>query len=101
MLLKISKGNSEWAILDVASVDYSSNPRQVSSQDQLDNLLGVITRNGFELRDFRSKQPNGTPYKFQVATVHGNDGKTLVAVFDNPAYLCNNAGDTLERISVS
>ena len=99
MLLKISKGNSEWTLFDVSHVDYSSNPRSVTSQEELDRLLGVIQRN-YDLRDLRSRQPNGEPYKFQVATMHGTDGKTIVAVFDNPAYLCNNAGDTLETIRV-
>ena len=99
MLLKVSKGNDEWALFDVTDVDYSSNPRSVVSQQELDRILAMLQKN-YELRDLRSKQPNGVPYKFQVATMHGADGKTVVAVFDNPAYLCNNAGDTLETIKV-
>ena len=101
MLLKISKGNSEWALLDVSGVDFQSTPRQCTSNEQLEGILTTIRRGGFELRDLRSKSMNGAPYKFQVATVHGKDGKTIVVVFDNPAYLCNDAGDTLERIPVS
>jgi len=99
MLLKISKGNGDWAIFDVTNVDYSSHPQQAKTQADLDHALALIQSN-FEMRDLRTRKPNGSLYRYQIATLHGVDGKTVVAVFDNPAYLCNNAGDTLERISI-
>lgn len=86
-------------MFDVARVDFSSHPQQVTTQADLDHTLALI-QSQFEMNDLRVSKPNGKAYKFQVVTMHDANGKTSVVVFDNPAYLCNDKGDTVDIIKV-
>ena len=109
MIVKVSKGDGRWVLLnDVRSVDYSSEAHTAYSGASLQQQLakiqqganGCIVQNTLMDIDWSKISPQGAPYKFSFMTIeHVDHSKTLV-LYDHPAYLCNDAGTTVEKINV-
>ena len=112
MIVKVSKGDGKWLLLnDVRSVDYSSVSHTAQSgvdlQKKLDGIQqkanGCVIRNALLNIDWanppRSVSPS-TPYKFSSMLIEHDDQAKSLVLFDHPVYLCNDAGTTVEKISV-
>ena len=112
MIVKVSRGDGKWLLLnDVRSVDYSVVSHTAQSGEELQKKLdgiqqkanGCIVRNALLNIDWtnppRSVGPN-TPYKFSSMLIEHDDRAKSLVLFDHPVYLCNDAGTTVEKISV-
>ena len=109
MIVKVSKGDGRWILLnDVRSVDYSSEAHTAHSGASLQQQLariqqganGCAVQNALMDIDWSKINPQGAPYKFSFMTIeHVDRSKTLV-LYDHPAYLCNDAGTTVEKINI-
>ena len=109
MIVKVSKGDGRWILIDdVRSVDYSSEARTAHSGANLQQQLakiqqganGCAVQNALMEIDWSKINLQGAPYKFSFMTIeHVDHSKTLV-LYDHPAYLCNDAGTTVEKINV-
>ena len=112
MIVKVSKGDGKWILLsDIRSIDYSSVSRTVVSGNQLENQLEHLRQqaNGCEFRsalmeidwqDPRHGIWTDSPYRFNSMIVEHDDRTKSLLVFDHPVYLCDDAGNTVEKIHV-
>ena len=112
MIVKVSKGDGEWLLLpNIRSIDYSSVSRTAVSGGQLENQFEHLKQqaNGCEFRsalmgiDWESPPPGirvGNPYRFNSMIVEHEDRSRSLVVFDHPVYLCDDAGNTVEKINV-
>ena len=113
MIVKVSKGDGKWMLLsDIRSIDYSSVSRTVVSGNQLENQLENLRNqaNGCEFRtalmEIDWKNPPRSiqvdnPYRFNSMILEHEDRSKSLVVFDHPVYLCDDAGNTVEKINVS
>ena len=112
MIVKISKGDGKWMLLsDIRSIDYSAVSRSVVSGNQLEGQLEHLKQqaNGCEFRsalmEIDWQNPPGeirisSPYHFNSMIVEHDDRTKSLVVFDHPVYLCDDAGNTVEKINV-
>lgn len=112
MIIKVSKGDGKWMMLpNIRSINYSSVSQTVVSGDQLEDQLEHLRKqaNGCEflsaLMGINWKDPPrsiqiGSPYRFNSMIVEHDDRTRSLVVFDHPVYLCDDAGNTVEKINV-
>jgi len=97
MLLKVSDGDGGWTLFDaVDKVHLLARVATVSNADELNSLKGDDDTIVLVTREALRKA--GT---VNVGTiVFERQGTTRKALFTNIAYVCNDRGDTLDRLSV-
>ena len=111
MIVKVSQANGRWLTLgDVRTVDYGGVAHSVCSGDELDskiaevcNAAGAPVRNALIDIDWENPPPTiqpDHPFKFGSFVVEHNDGHRVLVFFDHPVYLCDNKGDTVEKIRI-
>ena len=112
MLIKVSKGDGKFLLLpDIRSVDLGSCSLTAVSSDELKDkidkeagkLNGIEVRNvlmNIDWKRFETSSNTKNPYRFGFMTVEHNDRSKAVVFFDHPVYLCNEAGDTVEKINI-
>ena len=112
MIVKVSKGDGKWMLLpSIRSIDYSSVSQAISSGSQLEDQLENLKQqaNGCEFRSALmgidwENPPHGiridNPYRFNSMIVEHEDRTKSLVVFDHPVYLCDDAGNTVEKINV-
>lgn len=112
MLVKVSKGDGQFLLLpDIRSIDLCSCSLTAMSGDELKEKIEKETEklNGVEVRDvlmdidwnkFSTSLNPKNSYRFGFMTIEHNDRSRAVVFFDHPVYLCNEAGDTIEKINI-
>ena len=112
MIVKVSKGDGKWILLnDVRSIDYSSIAKKVTSGEELQHQLTQVKdqANGCEIRDAlmeinwgnpSAKLGPSNPYCFNSMIVELVDRTRTCILFDHPVYLCDDAGNTVDKINV-
>lgn len=109
MIIKISKGDGSWSLLnDVRGVDYTSIARTARTKEEFDQKLddlqkslnGCSVRNALMKIDWSRLKSTSPPYKFSTLIVEHKDHSKTLVFFDHPVYLCDEAGNTVEKINI-
>lgn len=97
MLLKISDGTGGWVYFDgVDRIHLITTRKLIRSKEELaqpesnNQVVNLIRKESFV---------NGTPVEVGVVEFFRGDVK-MTALFTSVAFICNNGGDTIERINV-
>ena len=100
MIVKIDQGSGCWLIYDeVSGIDYTNIPRTATSMDELFEGFNGVNREDIKLCLTRSKNVElDTPCVYNTIAFRSR-GEAKTIVFDNIAYICNDRGDTIERLN--
>jgi len=100
MLLKIRNSNYEWLVLDnVESITYTKQNINIDRQ-KLDVLFSKFDRHYLYLdEDTNEDLEAGDPITVCMIKFEKED-QYCVVVFDHTCFVCNDFGNTVERISV-
>lgn len=96
MLLKVSDGNGGWVLLDEVEEAHMKNSRFVVSEPE--QLMPHVKE---DVRSFVAKECFTRGKEITVGVLeYVSRGNKRKALFTGTAYVCNDAGDTLDRFSV-
>jgi hypothetical protein len=96
MLLKVSDGLSGWILLDqIEQVHLLAERKRVRSREELRSLeQGTDTLNLISVDCFKGGAP------IEVGMIEfTRQGSTRIALFTSVAFICNDGGDTIERVN--
>ena len=95
MFLKVSNGNGEWILFDnVDRIDFGITKKSILNREELE----IYDKEGHINLISKSCFPRETPLDIGFIEFHRN-GVLLTALFTSVAYVLNNSGDTIEKIS--
>ena len=104
MIVKVSKGPGRWEFLtDVRNVDCDSTARLATSQTEFEVHLAALTAqaNGSPVRNLISEidwDREIRPRRFGSLVLEYRDHNKEHVLFDGPVYLCNDEGETVEKV---
>lgn len=95
MLLKVSDGDGGWVLLDnVDKAHLTARVHTIKNQKELEALGGPNALNLVSKDAFKESSINVGIIEFV------RNGTTRQALFTNIVYVCNDKGDTLDKLNV-